>query len=175
MKKIIALLLVLTLAIGAFAGCAPKSKLDDIGTTKEIIEKINEDGKVEIMVGTNKIEINPEGWTVASFTGLTDDEFTKYVEEGYSSEAMIGSQAHSMILLKLKSANDGKTVADIMNEKIDRRKWICVGAEKSYVNTSGNYVFFIMSDAATCDSASKAFEELAGTFGTATVEGGEVA
>lgn len=175
MKKFIAILLVLTLALTAFAGCGSKSKLGDIGTTEEIVNKLNEDGKVEYRVGVNKLEIVKEGWAVSSFTGLTDDEFTKYVEEGYVSEAMIGSQAHSMVLLKLKNKADSKTVAEIMDSKIDRRKWICVQADKSYTNTSDEYVLFIMSDTETCDNVGKAFETLAGSFGTATVTTGNPA
>lgn len=169
MKKIIAVLLVLTLAITAFAGCGSK-KSELTGTTEEIVNKINENGNVEYMVGVNKIEIVENSYPVSYFTGLTDEEFTKYVEEGTVSEAMIGSQAHSIVLLKVKNEKDAQTVADIMNEKIDRRKWICVSAEKSYVNTSGAYVFFVMSNEETCDNASKAFEELAVNFGSATVQ-----
>ncbi|MEG2001475.1 MAG: hypothetical protein RR107_00110, partial [Clostridia bacterium] len=130
------------------------------------------DGKVEYRVMSTKLEVTPEGFKMDYFTGLTDDEFTKYVEEGYVSEAMIGSQAHSMILLKLKNKADSKTVAEIMDSKINRRKWICVQAEKSYTNTSDEYVLFIMSDMETCDSVGKAFETLAGSFGTAIVTAG---
>ncbi len=161
MKKIISVLLVMVLALGVFAGCGAKTELE--GTTTEILEKINEDAKVELMVETKDIPTEQAEY----FTGLTEEDFTASIESGSVSEAMIGSQPHSMVMLKVKDGVDAEAIAKNVFDNIDTRKWICVSAESLYVNTSGDYVFMVMSFVEIVDSIAPAFETLAGSVGDA--------
>ena len=53
--------------------------------------------------------------------------------EGYSSEAMIGSIAHSVALLRVPDGTDAVKLAGEIKNSVDPRKWICVEAEKTIV------------------------------------------
>ena len=161
MKKIISILLVMVLALGVFAGCGAKTELE--GTTVEILEKINENAEVQFPLGTDNIDAENPSY----HTGLTTEFYAENVAEGAYSEAMIGSQAHSMIILKVKDGVNPEDVASKIFTDLKPNKWICVTAEHMYVNTSGDYVFMVMSYADATSTIIPAFEALAGTVGDA--------
>ena len=161
MKKIISVLLIMGLALGVFAGCGVSTDLE--GSTTEIIEQINQDAKVELMVETKHIPAEQASY----FTGLTEEEYTASIESGSVSEAAIGALAHSMVMLKVKDGVEAEEIATIVFKNVDTRKWICSSAESLYVNTSGDYVFMVMSFGEIVDSVVPAFETLAGSVGDA--------
>ncbi|MGN1048185.1 MAG: hypothetical protein ACI4QZ_06215 [Eubacteriales bacterium] len=86
--------------------------------------------------------------------------FTPYIEGSFAvvSEPMIGSIAHSVVLLKLPEGADVKAVASDIEKNMDPRKWICVTAEEAWVKTSGNYVLLVMSSKSTADAIASNFE-----------------
>ena len=68
--------------------------------------------------------------------------------EGMASEPMMGSFAHSIVLIRVK---DGSDVTKIMNDiktNVDPRKWICVGVEPEnvIVENAGNMIILIMDE-----------------------------
>ena len=79
-----------------------------------------------------------------------------------SSSAMIGSIAHSVVLLKLPEDADVAAVAADIEENMDPRKWICVEAEATLVKTSGQYVLMAMSSQAAVDTISANFDTVFG-------------
>ena len=92
-------------------------------------------------------------------TDLTADTFKNYLfidpidgATALASDAMIGSIAHSVVLLKLPEGSDGDSVAASIKANANPRKWICVEAEKvSDVHKNG-VVLLVMSDTATADA-----------------------
>ena len=76
--------------------------------------------------------------------------------------AMIGSIAHSVVLLKLPEGADVAAVAADIEANMDPRKWICVEAEATMVKTSGQYVLMAMSSQATVDAISANFDTVFG-------------
>ena len=79
-----------------------------------------------------------------------------------SASAMIGSIAHSVVLLKLPADADVATVAADIETNMDPRKWICVEAEATLVKTSGQYVLMAMSSQDIVDAISANFDTVFG-------------
>lgn len=76
-------------------------------------------------------------------TGLSD---ATHLVSGAVSEAMIGSQAYSLVLLRVEDAAHAETVAQAMKEGIDPRKWICVEADDLRIAGEADLVLLIMVD-----------------------------
>ena len=73
--------------------------------------------------------------------------FVPYVEgaEAYISEPMMGSFAHSVVLVRLPEGQNVNDFASKVKANADPRKWICVEAEAVKVSTKGNLVLLVMS------------------------------
>lgn len=86
-----------------------------------------------------EVELDKENFTFYTFAD--------YVEgaEGYVSEPMIGSIAHSVVLVRLPEGTDVSAFAAKVKANADPRKWICVEAETVEVKTKGNLVLLVMS------------------------------
>ena len=102
-------------------------------------------------------------------TIITADQYPYYLFIDYidgsiaaSASAMIGSIAHSVVLLKLPEDADVAAVAADIEANMDPRKWICVEAEATMVKTSGQYVLMAMSSQATVDAISANFDTVFG-------------
>lgn len=103
-----------------------------------------------------------------SNTELTNDNLKYYLGldkldyiEGLASEPMIGSIAHSVVLVKVKDNVDiEKTKKEIL-EKVDSRKWICVEVPKEdiIVENKGNLIILIMVNE-NADQIQKNFKNL---------------
>lgn len=84
-----------------------------------------------------------------NYTGLESLDF----EEGLASEPMIGSIAHSVVLLRVSDGVDiEKTKSDI-KQNVDPRKWICVGVEDKdvLVDSRDNVIVLIMVNGIASD------------------------
>ena len=103
----------------------------------------------------------------SSTNTLTAEQFPAFLfidqpsgAEAVSADAMIGSIAHSVVLMRLADGADVSGIADQVKSKADPRKWICVEAEKTVVKTNGNLVLLVMSDTATADAIAANFAAL---------------
>ena len=85
--------------------------------------------------------------------------FAPYVEgvEALVSEPMMGSFAHSVVLVRLPDGADVEGFASQVRANANPRKWICVEAEKVKVSTKGNLVLLVMSSASNVDIISSNF------------------
>ena len=89
---------------------------------------------------------------------LTDESWY-----GYLAEPMTGSQAYSLVLLRLKDKADAREIADSMEENISMRKWVCVEADKARVVSFDDKLLYVMADSElvdadlVADAAAKAF------------------
>lgn len=143
MKKLIALMLALVLAV-SMAACGVKSadKTPLAGTMEENALKVMEIAPVEFMGGCIPVDLT-DADAVKYFTGL--DSAAKITDVAVY-ESMMGSQAFSLILARVADANDAEAVAKEMTDNIDTRKWICVGADEKIAAGYGDTVMLIMLD-----------------------------
>ena len=66
--------------------------------------------------------------------------------EAIASEPMIGSIAHSVVLLRASEGSDIEALKKEIKENINPRKWICVGVEREevIVDNIGNMIIMII-------------------------------
>lgn len=115
-----------------------------------MVDSIYEAYPVELMMmQTTAIDLNDEVWLTYN-TGLSAEE-AALVDAGVKSESMTGSQAYTLVLLRVKDAADAQTVADAMLDKMDPARWVCVMADKMRVATFDDKVLFVMTDSELTD------------------------
>lgn len=116
----------------------------------EMVDKIYAAYPVELMMmTTSAVDLNDESWCRYN-TGLRAEEAAK-VDAGVLSESMTGSQAYSLVLLRVKDKGDAQTIADTMLDSIQMNKWVCVMADKARVATFGDKVLFVMTNSELTD------------------------
>lgn len=115
-----------------------------------MVDSIYEAYPVELMMmQTSAIDLNDEAWLTYN-TGL-DAEQAALVDAGVKSESMTGSQAYTLVLLRVKDAANAQTIADAMLEKMDPARWVCVMADKMRVATFDDKVLFVMTSSELTD------------------------
>ena len=136
------------------------------GTMEENVNKIMEENPVEFMGGVTPLDLEDvsEDALLAfeSYTGLKTREMLK---DGAVYEPMMGSQAFSLVLVRVADPAKAEQVARDMKANIDPRKWICVQADQIMVAGYGDVVMFVMLDSAlgkTAQSYVDAFEKVCG-------------
>lgn len=140
------------------------------GSLADIFADIYEKRKVEMMLGTNTLDLTNAD-SLAYNTGL---ESADKISEVVMSEAMIGSQAYSSFLMRVEDGADIDAIKEAIINGINPRKWICVGADKVIVTSSGNIIYMVMSAdrLVPAEELYNAFAEVAGTVGEKLVRDG---
>lgn len=173
MKKLIAILLCLTLAV-AMVACGNKEKTPEMknleGSLEEILGQINEaHGETELPLVSMPLDLTEmEGVTYN--TGLTSVD---NVKEIVISEHMMG-QPYSLVLVRANSAEDAAAIAQEMYDNINTRKWVCVEADTKVAAYYGDVAMFFMvtsdfAEMTTTDKVLDAFKTVCG--GDVTVIG----
>ena len=165
MKKWISLLLVMCIAL-SLSACGRKKAMPLTGTMEENVNRIMEKNPAEFMGGLMPIDLkdtSEEGlWALKNYTGLTSAE---KITDVAVYEPMTGSQAFSLVLVRVADEKDAKIVAQQMKDNIDPRKWICAGADQVMAAGYGDTVLFIMLDSnlgKTAQSYVDTFKEICG-------------
>lgn len=127
------------------------SKADPKLPLSELAAKVNELAKSEVRA----FDIVPTAENFTYYFGIN------YIEgsEALVSEAMITSIAHSVGFMRVPEGSDVAAIAKEIKEKVDPRKWICVGAETVHVEYVGNLIFLVMTSN-NADGYINAFAEL---------------
>ena len=156
MKKLISLLLALTLVVAMAAGCTNNGGETTEATTEAtepaktpladnmetVAGKIIEKNPVEFMGGAMPLDLTDlEGLTYN--TGLKSAD---KIKEAVLYGPMMGSIAFSMVLVRVNDAADAQAVAQEMSDNIDTRKWICVEANEKITVGYCDVVMLIMLD-----------------------------
>lgn len=133
------------IAFAIYNNSKPKSNVQ-ISSTEDMQNFINSvyeglDTTLPPTLNTQVIDVSNAD-VLKSFTGLTSNQD---VDMAVVSEPMIGSQAYSFVLVKVKDGVDADKVAKEMSENIDTRKWICVQAEKLYATSVDNLAVLVMA------------------------------
>jgi hypothetical protein len=136
------------------------------GTMDENIQKLMQANPVEFMGGMMPLDLtdtSEEGlWAVKSYTGL---DSTKDITDAAAYEPVTGSQAFSLVMVRVAEGANAKEIARQMKDNIDPRKWICAMADQIMVAGYGDTVMFIMLDSGlgkTAQSYVDAFKTLCG-------------
>ncbi|MGN0734463.1 MAG: hypothetical protein ACI4LP_01460 [Anaerovoracaceae bacterium] len=133
------------------------------GSPSKIIDKIYEKKSVELPLGTTELDLS-DGEMFTAVTGLAD---SNKVKEAAYSESMMGSQAYSLVMVRVKKSKDAADVADEMLNGINPAKWICVEADDVRVAAYDDLVMLIMvssqfEDTVTGKEIVSAFKKVCG-------------
>lgn len=136
-KSIIFLVIMLIVTI-IVSGCGNKNiegSLEDIMT--KVYANIPDEEKPMMLMNT---EVNSEN--IEYYLGSTDIKY----QEALASESGVGSIAHSVVLLRAEDNADINKIKEEIKEKVNPRKWICVGVEKEdlIIKNKGNLIILIM-------------------------------
>ena len=147
MKKFISVFLMAALALSLFAACgmtddAPKGADLSGESAEALVNKIYESKMPEFALMTMPVDL-ADAEMVAWQTGVSDPALLK---EAVISEPMMGSQAYSMVMVRVNDAAKAEEVAQMMLDNIDPRKWICVAADDIDAAIYGDLVLFVMID-----------------------------
>jgi len=134
------------------------------GTMEENVNKIMEKNPAEFMGGQMPVDLQDtteDGlWALKSFTGLDSPE---KISDIAVYEPVTGSQAFSLVLVRVKNPADTKQIAQQMKDNIDPRKWICAMADQVMAAGYGDVAMFVMLDSnlgKTAQSYVDAFREI---------------
>ena len=115
-----------------------------------MVDKIYEAYPVELMMlTTNAVDLNDASWCTYH-TGLTADQ-AALVDAAVYSESLTGSQAYSLVLLRVKDEANAQTIADAVLDNVQMNKWVCVMVDKARVATFGDKVLFVMTNSELTD------------------------
>lgn len=124
----------------------------EVSELEGVISSIYENhAAMELMLGTIPVNIDDLGdpadpevtGDLEYNTGLKSNE---NLVEAVRSESMFGSQAYSLVVVKVDDAANAQVVADEMYDNINQRKWVCAEAGDKMVATFGDIVMLIMVD-----------------------------
>lgn len=159
MKKILSVLLAVLLVASVFTACGnkpadgadqtptPDPKTPLVGTVSELIASVVEKAPVEFMAGEMPVDLTDTSEDgLAALEYMTGLKSAEKISEASVYEAMTGSQAFSLIMVRVKNAEEAENVAKEMLAGVDPRKWICVGADDVQVATFVDVVMLIMVD-----------------------------
>ncbi len=165
-KRILCLLLAAMLGLLTACACNNTASGSLPGTMEENVNKLMASNPAEFMGGlmpVNLQDTSEEGlWALKGYTGLDSAE---KITDVAVYEPMTGSQAFSLVLVRVKNAGESRQVAQQMKDNINPRKWICAGADQVMAAGFGDTVLFIMLDSGlgkTAQSYVDAFQTLCG-------------
>ena len=103
----------------------------------KLYEDIPEENRPMMLMDT---EVNEEN--IEYYLGATDIEY----ESALAREPGVGSIAHSVVLVKTKENADIESIKTKIKEKVNPRKWICVGVEEKdvVVESKGNLIMLLL-------------------------------
>lgn len=152
LKRLIVATLIIVLVFGAVA-CKKSDGKDLPSNGKDQGKKELEASLEDIMKSLYKdTDVTAD---MLQNTVLTDENSQYFIglekldgAEGLASEMLINVAAHSVVLLRVKDGTDIETIKAQIKEKVDPRKWICVGVEKEkiVVDNIGNTILLIMDN-----------------------------
>ena len=153
--KLISIFTILLGGIFMLSGCGNNNVE---GSLEEIMTKVYSGIPEEQRpMGLTNMEVNSEN--VIGFLGTEDIEY----EEALASESMVGSFAHSVVLVRAKEGADIEALKTTIKENIDPRKWVCVWVEEEdvIIKNKGDLIIVIMvEDSETRTKLEEGFENL---------------
>ncbi len=153
MKRFCVMVLLLVLSF-SLTGCGEKMEHID-GSLEEIMDKLYEG--IDNLPNLEYLELNSEN--MEHFVGTIDIDY----ESGLTSNPIIGSIAHSVVLFRAKENGDVEKMKEQIKEHINPRRWICVWVEDEdvIIKSKGDLVIAILiKEASIREAVSKNFDNL---------------
>ena len=161
MKKLFALLCAVALLV-SLAACASGEEEAPAEETNPVDDMALSDLMNEVLDGVADLPMY-------EVVELTEENFEFYTfipyEEGYEAveaDALIGSIAHSVVLVRVPDGADAAQAAADMEANANPAKWICVQAEATHVRQHGNTILLVMSTVDTANAILQNFDSLNG-------------
>ena len=151
---IIAIVAVVAIAVVAVVFLKPVEKNVE-GTLEEIMASVYagiSEENLPMMLGN--IPVDSEN--VEGFLGTTEVNY----KEAVASESMVGSIAHSVVLVRMNDAKEAKAAVETIKANVNPRKWICVEASNVAVKSKGDLVILIMSNETLAPTLEANFDNL---------------
>ena len=147
MKKFLALLLAVLIAVSV-AACGNTGSSKKIeGTLEEvmqqIIDTVDVDAEVKEYVLGGLMQIPVVKGEDEYYLGKQGFNY----KEALAAEPMITAQAFSMVLIRTKNAEESAKISEEIVKVVDPRKWLCVGVEEDEVKSAyvNDLVLLIMA------------------------------
>lgn len=138
MKKKIFLSVMCLLSVTLLLSGCGKKEANLTYTPTEIVEKVYAGLENDLpMLATT--EINDEN--LSYYLGVESLDY----KEAVASEPMMGSIAHSIVVVRMNEGADIEKAKQEIKDNVDPRKWICVEAESVFVESKGDVIILIMS------------------------------
>lgn len=153
-------ILCLALLIVCVTGCEKENLTQSVqveGSLEEIMEKLYKGLGEDTLPMLENQKLTSEN--IENYVGTSDISY----KEGLSSEPLIGSIAHSVVLLRAKHVNDVEKMKEQIKENINPRKWVCVWVEDEdvIIKNKGDLVIAILIEDETIrNQVSKNFDNL---------------
>jgi hypothetical protein len=128
------------------------------GDTKDILSALIENAKLDFELFDE--QVNAEN--CQSYTGLTAEQMSQYVEDAYASMATMNVSPHIVVLVKCVDEASAAAVEDLIAKGFDSSRWVCVMPDQSFVVDSGVYVLLVSSKIEAATAVKDAFLEMAG-------------
>ena len=154
MKKLFVVLFAAVMMSFSLVACGGKKdpagteQTVSIGSPEEVINQIYAKKTVNLRLMTTVMDLSDSD-AVKYNLGLDD---ASKVKEAAVSEPMMGSQAYSLVAVKVNDAKDTKDVANAMLNGINQRKWICVEADNLKVMAKNDTILLFMVDRSFADT-----------------------
>lgn len=140
----------------ALAGCGEKEQ-NLKGNLSDLMKELYEGAGIKEgdIMALNNTEITKEN--LSYYLGVEELDY----KEALASEPMVGSIAHSVVLVRMNEGADIKKAKKEIKEKVNPRKWICVGVEPNnvIVESKGDVIVLIM-DNEKSKELSESFQKL---------------
>ncbi len=117
---------------------APSSDVT-IDTLYAIADKLYEGINPEEMPMVGTMELNSESFEYSAFVPYKDSYLA------VESMPMMGSQPHSVVIVKADSEEEAMSLATEMRTNANPRKWICVSAKSVKSASKGEYAILVMT------------------------------
>ena len=157
MKKILRFSFLFLAFLLLLTGCNQNSSLasDSLDNIMSKIYKGISEDELPMYLENEKLTKD----TIASYIGTSDIEW----KEAIASESGVGSIAHSIVLIRMDDNATSKDIIDAkkkIEENVNPAKWICVEAEKVYVESNDKLIVVIMTFEDMADTLRNNFLEL---------------
>lgn len=127
----------------ALAGCGKKEQ-NLKGNLSDLMKELYEGAGVKDgdIMALNNTEVTKDN--LSYYLGVDKLDY----KEALASESMVGSIAHSVVLVRMNEGADIEKAKKEIKEKVNPRKWICVGVEPNnvIVESKGDVIVLIMNN-----------------------------
>lgn len=143
MKKKLFILGLCLITTFTLTGCSKKiekveGNLEDLMTS--VYEGVEEENLPMMLQNVELTEENAR-----SFIGEAEISY----KEAIASESAVGSIAHSVILIRMEedvTEEEIENAKEELKEKVNPRKWLCVGVEEVQAESNGDLILVVLND-----------------------------